>query len=53
MKRFEFYWTDLTEECQKKLSEFLNLDEGDDNNWTYIPITTIEIEDDEEWDSDL
>lgn len=52
MKTFEFYWTDLTEECKDRLREFLNLAEDDDNNWTYFPITTIEIEDENEWDSD-
>lgn len=44
MKTFEFYWTDLTEECQKRFAEFLGLEEDDDGNYTYIPITTFEIE---------
>ena len=44
MKTFEIYWTDLTEDCKKRLSEFLGLEDGDDGNYTYIPITTFEIE---------
>ena len=44
MKTIEIYWTDLTEECQKRIAETLDLEKGDDNNWTFVPITTIEIE---------
>ena len=44
MKKFEIFWTDLTEECQKRFAEFLKLEEGDDGNYTYIPITSFEIE---------
>lgn len=43
-KTFEIFWTDLTEDCQKRLGEFLNLEEGDDGNYTYIPITSFKIE---------
>ena len=45
-KTFEIYWPDLTEECQKRLAEFLNLEEGSDGNYTFIPITTFEVEED-------
>lgn len=44
MKTFEFYWDDLTEECQKRLQEFLNLEEGDNNNYDVFPFATLEIE---------
>lgn len=44
-KTFEIYWPDLTESCQKRLAEFLDLEEGDDGNYTYIPITIFEVED--------
>ena len=43
-KTFEIYWTDLTEECQKRLAKFLNLEDGDDGNYTFIPITSFEVE---------
>jgi hypothetical protein len=39
------YWQDLTEKCQNEIREMLNLEEDDDNNWTYIPMATIDIED--------
>ena len=45
-KTFEIFWPDLTEECQKRFSEFLGLEDGDDGNYTFIPITTFEVEED-------
>ena len=41
---FEIYWNDLTKECQDRLDDFLGLEKGDDNNWTFIPVTTFEVE---------
>lgn len=43
-KTFEIFWTDLTEECQKGLAEFLKLEDGDDGNYTFFPLTVLEIE---------
>ena len=43
-KTFEIFWTDLTEDCQNRLDDFLGLEHGDDGNYTYIPITSFEIE---------
>ena len=45
MATINIYWQDLTEKCQNQIREILKLEEDDDNNWTYFPITTIEIED--------
>lgn len=45
MATINIYWQDLTEKCQNQIREILNLEENDDNNWTYFPITTIEVED--------
>lgn len=45
MKKFEFYWGDLTEECQKRLYDFLG---GENGNYDYFPFAMLEIEDDEE-----
>ena len=42
MKKIEIFWNDLTAEKQKEIQEELNF-EGD-NNWTYFPMATIEIE---------
>ena len=44
-KTFEFYWKDLTEECQKRLSEFLG---GENGNYDYFPFAILEVEDEEE-----
>lgn len=46
-KTFDIYWNDLTEECQNELDKFLGLEKGDDNNWTFIPITSLTIEEDD------
>lgn len=43
-KTFEIFWTDLTEECQKEFAKFLGLEDGDDGNYTFIPITVLEVE---------
>ena len=45
LREFEIRWSDLTKECQKRLDEFLGLEEGDDNNWEFVPITSIVFED--------
>lgn len=44
-KTFEFYWNDLTEECQQRLLEFLG---GENGNYDTFPFATLEIEEDEE-----
>lgn len=41
----EIYWDDLTEECKKRIAEQLGLEDGDDNNWTFVPITSFYVED--------
>jgi hypothetical protein len=46
MITIEIYWNDLTETAQKRIQDILGLDEDDDNNWNFIPITTFEIEED-------
>ncbi len=38
---FEIYWDDLTEDCQKRLYEFLG---GENGNYDVFPIVTIETE---------
>ena len=47
LKEFEIYWKDLSNDCQERLAKFLDLEANDDNNWEFIPITSIcfEIED--------
>lgn len=47
MKEIELYWTDLTEKAQNEIREMLHLAPDDDNNWTFIPMATIPIEDDD------
>ena len=46
-KTFEIYWQDLTEECQKKLYEFLG---GENGNYDVIPLAILgeEIDEDKE-----
>ena len=43
MKTFDFYWNDLTKECQKKLFEFLG---GENGNYDVSPFATLEVEED-------
>ena len=45
MPKIEICWNDLTENKKDEIRHDLNLDKDDDNNWTYIPMTVIEIED--------
>ena len=40
-KTFEFYWKDLTPECQERLYAFLG---GENGNYDYIPFATLTIE---------
>ena len=40
-KNFEFYWQDLTPECQERFEEFLG---GENGNYDVIPFATLEIE---------
>lgn len=46
MATINIYWQDLTEKCQNEIREMLNLEENDNNNWSYFPMATIYIEDD-------
>ncbi len=46
-KTFEFYWDDLTPECQARLFEFLG---GENGNYDFFPFATLEIEDEEDDD---
>ena len=47
MKEIEIYWTDLTEEAQKRIRETLDMDENENGNWDLIPMTTLMFEDEE------
>lgn len=38
MNEFEIFWNDLTEECQKRLYDFLG---GENGNYDVFPIATI------------
>jgi hypothetical protein len=40
----EIYWNDLTTEKQNEIRDALGMDANDDGNWTYVPMTTMEIE---------
>lgn len=42
MITIEFYWNDLTEKKQKEIIDLI----GDNNNWDYFPIATLDIEED-------
>ena len=44
-KTFEFYWNDLTEECQKRLFEFLG---GENGNYDVFPLATLTIDKEED-----
>ena len=46
MITIEIFWNDLTEAKKAEIREVLGLAEDDDNNWTYIPMTVMEIEKD-------
>lgn len=41
--QFSLFWTDLTERTQNQIRKALNIPENEDNNWTYIPMTIMEI----------
>lgn len=43
-KTFEFFWNDLTEECQARFFEFLG---GENGNYDVIPFASLEIETEE------
>ena len=45
MKAFEFYWNDLTEECQNRFAEFLG---GENGNYDVFPFAILEIEEEKE-----
>ena len=45
MITIEIYWQDLTEEKQKEIQKLLKLDDGDNNNWDFFPMATIDIAD--------
>jgi len=45
MKTFEFYWDDLTPECQERLQEFLG---GENGNYDVMPFAVPEIEEESE-----
>lgn len=44
--KIEIFWNDLTESKKDEIRELLKLEPDDDNNWTYIPMTIMEIEKD-------
>lgn len=41
--QISLFWPDLTKKAQDQLREALNIPENEDNNWTYIPMTITEI----------
>lgn len=41
--QIKLFWPDLTKKAQDQLREALNIPENEDNNWTYIPMTIMEI----------
>lgn len=43
-KIFEFYWKDLTEDCQNRLYEFLGGENGNDDTF---PFAELVIEDEQ------
>lgn len=45
MKQFEIFWNDLTEDCQKRLFEFLG---GENGNYDTFPLVVLETEEDKE-----
>ena len=45
LKQFEFFWDDLTPECQKRFAEFLG---GDNGNYDYFPFCVFEVEDEDD-----
>lgn len=50
MKTFEIYFSDLNEDAQKRLLDFVNAKSASDMNWDMdiIPIATFDTEDDDE-----
>lgn len=48
MKQFDFYASDLTEEAQKSLCEFLGISDLSEENYDVFPITTLYVDDNEE-----
>lgn len=50
--QISLFWSDLTETAQNEIREALHLGPDDDNNWEYIPMTIMEIQDDSEKDGD-
>ena len=44
LEEFEIYYDDLTEDCKKRLKDFLESKDGEDNNWEFSPITSICLE---------
>lgn len=46
MITIEFYWNDLTEKKQKEIIELI----GDNNNWDVLPIATLDIEEDVDYE---
>ena len=46
VKTFEIFWNDLTNDCQQRIQEFLNMDEDDNGNYDVFPLATFEVEED-------
>lgn len=46
--QIKLFWPDLTKKAQDQLREALNIPENEDENWTYIPMTMMEIQVDSE-----
>lgn len=41
--KISLFWPDLTKRTQNQIRKALNIPENEDNNWTYIPMTIMEI----------
>lgn len=48
MKTFEIYFNDLNERAQKELMELVGLEKPEDGNWTYLPLATVDFEDEKD-----
>lgn len=47
-KSFDIMFYDLTEEAQKKILKFKDIDDPSEVGWTYVPIATLVTTDEQE-----
>ena len=48
MKSMEIYYSDLTTEAQARFLKFQGLDDAEDGNFEYSPITIVDSEEEED-----